>query len=227
MPSAAATSRAAPSRRLGASGSLVGPPDPSSNLLGAGSPAFGKGPGPGRNPRGSSASRALPMRGLHSDMYPVFRSLLAAIPAAAALLCAPSARAADCNANGEDDLAEIAAGTASDCNLNGVPDPCDVAPSRPALIVQSRFDLLLAAASALAIGDLDGNGRPDVITGAPGGGVGLHIYSRDVSGSFLPPARVSVLTEEVTAVEAGDIDGDGDLDVAVTAAGSLRVAWLD
>ena len=159
-------------------------------------------------------------------MYPVLRFLLAAIPAAAALLCAPCGRAADCNANGEDDLAEIAAGRASDCNRNGVPDPCDVAPSRPGLIVQSRFDLLLAAASALAIGDLDGNGRPDVITGAPGGGVGLHIYSRDASGSFLPPARVSVLTEEVTAVEAGDIDGDGDLDVAVTAAGSLRVAWV-
>src|SRR5688572_5567166 len=158
-------------------------------------------------------------------MYRVARTLLACISATAALFCAPSARAADCNGNGEDDSAEITSGRARDCNLNGIPDSCDVVPSRPGLGVRTRFDLLTAA-SALATGDLDGNGRAEVITGAPGGGVGLHVHSQDTSGSFLPPARVSVLTEDVTAVEAGDIDGDGDLDVAVTAAGSLRVAWL-
>ena len=51
----------------------------------------------------------------------------------------------DCNRNGIDDAAEIAAGTAKDCNGNGVPDSCDIA-------------------SGLET-DLNGNGIPDSCEG--------------------------------------------------------------
>ena len=39
----------------------------------------------------------------------------------------PECLLADCNANGIDDFAELAGGTAQDCNSNTVPDDCDIA----------------------------------------------------------------------------------------------------
>ena len=163
--------------------------------------------------------------GLHDYMYPVNRFLLAGISVAAALLCARPVGAADCNGNGEDDTAEIAAGRASDCNQNAVPDSCDVVASRPGLGVRMRFELATPA-PALAAGDLDGNGRPEVITGTQSGAMGLHVHFQDASGSFGPPSGVSTGSEGISAVETADFDGDGDLDVAATSAPSLRVSWL-
>ncbi len=51
---------------------------------------------------------------------------LAAVAAAVALMGGPASMAAtDCNANGVDDLVDIANATSDDCNLNGVPDECE------------------------------------------------------------------------------------------------------
>ena len=158
-------------------------------------------------------------------MYRFTRNLLAGISVAAALLCAPSGQAADCNGNGEDDAAEIAAGRASDCNRNGAPDPCDLAASRPGLEVRSRIELETPAGS-MAVGDFDGNGRPDVITGSPGGLLGLDLYLQADSGAFERPSRIPTGTENVTALEAADIDGDGDLDLAGASPSSRKIIYI-
>ncbi len=61
------------------------------------------------------------------------RTLGFAVWVIGAALCAGRARlllvAADCNANGVEDAAEIARGDARDCDGNGVPDECDVSSS--------------------------------------------------------------------------------------------------
>src|SRR5688572_6982520 len=165
------------------------------------------------------------MDGLEGDMYRFTRFLLPGISVAAALLCAPSGRAADCNANGEDDAAEIAAGRATDCNLNGVPDTCDVVPSRPGLGVRTRF-ALDEAVNAMAVGDLDGNDMPDVITAAQITGGGLDIHFQDPPGAFERHEPLSAESDVITDIETADLDGDGDLDIAAAALITRDVAVL-
>src|SRR5213594_4229404 len=85
------------------------------------------------------------------------------------MLCSPALLSADCNLNGTDDAAEIAAGTARDCNRNGVPDDCDLAPSGLGFL--SGGKLLLPYPNdpgPLTLADLDEDGALDVIAVHPG-----------------------------------------------------------
>jgi subtilisin family serine protease len=67
------------------------------------------------------------------------------------IIDAGAAAAGDCDGDGVDDAAAIAAGMVPDCNANGVPDSCDVALG------------VLARGSA----DADADGRPDECAACP------------------------------------------------------------
>jgi len=79
-----------------------------------------------------------------------------------------------------------------------------------------------------AFADLDGDGDADaVIVGASGGQVGL--FENDGTGHFTDRSSASGLPSlvEASAIAAGDVDGDGDLDLYLTQLGEANVLALN
>ena len=74
-----------------------------------------------------------------------------------------------------------------------------------------RTGLPTVGASDVAIGDLDGDGRPDVVF-ANGEGDASFVYWSSPEG-FLPRRRLALPTSNARAVTATDLDHDGHLDL--------------
>jgi|GEM_PF-5871419 len=69
----------------------------------------------------------------------------------------------------------------------------------------------------LEVGDLTGDGRPDVLTC---NGAELRVYAQAADGSFAPPAVYPTTDFQCNGVTIGDLDGDGRLDVAYVGGGN-------
>jgi hypothetical protein len=117
----------------------------------------------------------------------------------------------DCNRNGVPDDCDIAAAVSTDCNANDLPDECDLTPaySLPPAAV------FTGSARELILGDVTGDGLPDVVVleeGAAGceklinRGGGLLARSSPISTSETRPGRGTL----------ADLDGDGVLDLVLT-----------
>lgn len=64
--------------------------------------------------------------------------------------------------------------------------------------------------SAPTFGDLDGDGRRDLVVGE---GLGVRIYQALPGAQFASRMFVSLVSQNVSAVNLSDRDGDGDLDI--------------
>lgn len=68
----------------------------------------------------------------------------------------------------------------------------------------------------VAAADLNGDGWTDIITADwSGGNSGVHVWINDRTGRLRHGGRYGSPTESVRGAELGDLDGDGDIDIAV------------
>jgi len=80
------------------------------------------------------------------------------------------------------------------------------------------------SAQSVAIGDFNGDGRPDLAT-ANAGSNNVTVRLGNADGTFGPKVSLA-LGNSPTSVTAGDFDGDGKLDLAVTISSDNNVAIL-
>jgi hypothetical protein len=126
----------------------------------------------------------------------------------------PDCRAADCNANGRDDIDDITSGASPDCNDNAVPDECELGEDRVAYEAALTIDT--GHSSAIVIIDYDGDGDGDVVLAENDGPGDPETRTNDSSivllrnigiGRFAEPLRIP-LTGQVWDLYADDLDGD-------------------
>ena len=148
-----------------------------------------------------------------------------------AVLVASSAPAlcADCNGNGVDDDVDVAGGSSEDCNENGTPDECEQGLVR--LGQRGAVTPFPRLATILSSGDVDGDGYPDLIAGGarsnkPQIAVQLNRLGEEGAdpGDFAESIS-SATGSKISAMDLGDVDNDGDLDVAaVTGSAAVILA---
>jgi hypothetical protein len=83
-------------------------------------------------------------------------------------------------------------------------------------------------ADSLAVADLNGDGRLDVISSAPGestNGISWYEQPADLAKNTWTKHPMSSFAG-ATRLAAGDLDGDGKIDVAAVSPADQRVAWL-
>src|SRR5438477_600031 len=64
----------------------------------------------------------------------------------------------------------------------------------------------------VAIADLDGDGKPDIVTSSLAGMIVLHNIT--TNGTLAFEAPITVTTDSTSGVVAADLDGDGRIDLA-------------
>lgn len=90
-----------------------------------------------------------------------------------------------------------------------------------------EVDVSRVAPYGLAAGDLDGDGRLDLVASSGEGGDGMAVLLGDGAGGFRPAAGSPFpAVRGFSAVEVGDLDGDGRDDAAVTGWESGEVVLL-
>ncbi|KNC54164.1 fibronectin type III domain-containing protein [Thecamonas trahens ATCC 50062] len=97
---------------------------------------------------------------------------------------------------------------------------------------RQRFDAeqVVSAASAGAecviLADIDGDGDLDMVVAAAGDNTVAWFANTDGGGTYGPAQIVTTTASGVQMVVAEDIDGDGDLDLAVASNGDHTLAWF-
>lgn len=80
------------------------------------------------------------------------------------------------------------------------------------------------------LADIDGDGATDIVSSwfIQGGSQGVSWYKNpNGSGSFGSRLVVSSMVSGVTSVYAGDLDSDGDMDVAAALSGDEKIVWYE
>ncbi len=72
--------------------------------------------------------------------------------------------------------------------------------------------------NSMAVADIDGDGRPDVVTGEHRGGLNVVVWENTGGGSSWVSHTVSQGRESHLGARTVDLDGDGDLDI-------VSIAW--
>lgn len=86
----------------------------------------------------------------------------------------------------------------------------------------------VTAVSALALGDLDGDGNPELVVGQAGGKLVAWLGEPGGTGSFLPAdAAVPPVPLDVVRLVLADADGDFDPDLAVAVKGAAMRLYID
>jgi|GEM_PF-3338803 len=131
--------------------------------------------------------------------------------------------ATDLDGDGRPDLVAGSAGggTGAISVLRGTPSGAFAAP------LGSPFGLGTAGgAGAIAAGDLNGDGRPDVLATIASGTAAddqLVLLAGDGTGALTPGTPVTAAGHQLAGVALADLDGDGDLD-ALTASTTATTA---
>ena len=85
----------------------------------------------------------------------------------------------------------------------------------------------MPGASYVRAADVNGDGAMDIVASAADAGKVVWFRNLDGLGSFAGQWVISTNAVGVWSVAVGDIDGDGDIDVASTAEGVDKVAWYE
>lgn len=129
---------------------------------------------------------------------------------------------ADCNLNGVDDNEDVASGQSADCNDNQVPDECEHATLDFGFGIEALT--LPGLAREFSSGDFNGDGFRDLVVAYRHSGRDstVAVYLSRGDQTFEPPLEHPA-SSNISGLSVGDIDGDGDLDVATANSSELLV----
>lgn len=81
--------------------------------------------------------------------------------------------------------------------------------------------------STYAVADLDGDEDLDILVGSASTDQLRWLRNTDGLGSFELAQTISAAADYISSIAAGDLDGDGDLDIAAALRGDNRVVWFE
>jgi hypothetical protein len=130
---------------------------------------------------------------------------------------APHLATGDFDADGDVDAASVSSAGANLTVFSGL--------GNGTFLVSRNDDSTFAFTSHVAAADLDDNGRPDLVVTSAGGGAQdllAFVLRNRGNGTFVDPTgfRVGPANAFACFVAAGDLDGDGDVDLAFASAGN-------
>ncbi len=133
---------------------------------------------------------------------------------------ATSVRAADLDADG--DLDVVATSFSNDTlywfESDGAPDPD---------FVRRTISTAVDGAVSVAIQDIDGDGDMDIVSGArESDTVAIHLNNGNAD-PFFTTQTISASIDAPYAVDAIDVDADGDMDVLAVAFNGNQVVWFE